>query len=551
MNPTTPNYSNAPVGSQQRSNDLLRASNQLLNSTPGIQSTVPNNLPISTTISAPSIANNQPVNIPFYNQPNTTDNLSSSVTNTLSKANTDANATSPTATIGSTNNLLQEAMKQYTTGISTQASDISKINSDAQLLDKKRAATELANSITQYDKEYRDQVQQLKQNFQGTTGGLQSELNALQDRYQNTRANMALSYQVANNDYQGAQDTAQQKIQSLKDTNAGYLDSYKAQVFAVQNSMTPLELKQADSQIRIKEANYKSVADAYSAIIQNAINNKAPSSVLNALDQASRKPGATQADLYSAAGSYGISPNSQIVQLDNGQTVVVDKNTGKVITNIGGSKGQTPVSLTGLTTEQAADPFIQKMAKTVGGKPITDAFAQKLNKGLTVLDQIGGLQTNIANTDTGPLVGLFRGKNPWDTNAQVIKAQLNAIVPNLARGVYGEVGVLTDNDIAQYSKTLPNLTSPADVRNAVLGITVDLIGKSIKQTLEVNAANQKDVSGFIDIYTQMQSTKNSILEQIPGYKGSSSASPTIAKNGDTKVYDKVTYKVINGIWTPQ
>ena len=190
------------------------------------------------------------------------------------------------------------------------------------------------------------------------------------------------------------------------------------------------------------------------------------------------------------------------------------------------SKGLTPkqqdddnVPNVTVTPEQASDPFVQKMVKTAGGKPITDSFAQKLNKGLVVLDQIGTLQTNIKDMKTGPLVGAFRGKNPWDTNAQVIKAQLNAIVPNLARGVYGEVGVLTDNDIALYSKTLPTLTSTEDIRNAVLGITVDLIGKSIKRTLEVNAANQKDVSGFIDIYTDMNATRESIFSQIPGYAG--------------------------------
>ena len=203
---------------------------------------------------------------------------------------------------------------------------------------------------------------------------------------------------------------------------------------------------------------------------------------------------------------------------DNQPMGVFDKSTGTFKSLGGGGGGSTP-NMAGLTPEQQADPFIQKMLASKGGKPITDTFAQSLNKGLNVLSQIGGLQTNVNDTDTGPIVGLFRGANPWDTNAQTIKAQLNAIVPNLARGVYGEVGVLTDNDIKNYSQTLPNLKSTEDVRNAVLGITVDLIGKSIKRTLEINAANGKDVSGFIDIYTEMTNTRDSIFSKIPGYKG--------------------------------
>lgn len=249
-------------------------------------------------------------------------------------------------------------------------------------------------------------------------------------------------------------------------------------------------------------------------LLTNALANKAPQTIINRISNAN-----SIQDAVMAAGQYATSADNQVVKLDDGSTVVVDRKTGTIVSNLGGTKTPSSINVTGLTPEQANDPFIQKMAKTAGGKPITDAFAQKLNKGLTVLDQIGGLQANIKNVETGPIVGLFKGANPWDTNAQTIKAQLNAIVPNLARGVFGEVGVLTDNDIAQYSKTLPNLKSTEDIRNAVLGITVDLIGKSIKQTLEVNAANQKDVSGFIDIYTNMQATRDSIFSQIPGYKG--------------------------------
>lgn len=164
------------------------------------------------------------------------------------------------------------------------------------------------------------------------------------------------------------------------------------------------------------------------------------------------------------------------------------------------------------------DPFIKKLLSTAGGKALTDTTIQKLDKGLTVLGQLGLLQASVQDVKTGPIKGKFKGNNPWNTNAQTIKAQLNAIIPNLARGVYGEVGVLTDNDIKTYAKTLPNLTSTEQVRNAVLYITLDMIGKSIKNTLNVNASAGRDVSNFIDIYTEMENTKNSILSTIPGAK---------------------------------
>ena len=167
-------------------------------------------------------------------------------------------------------------------------------------------------------------------------------------------------------------------------------------------------------------------------------------------------------------------------------------------------------------TRTSSDPFVNKILATKGGKAVTDTTIQKLDKGLTVLGQLGVLQANIQGEKTGPILGSFRAMNPWDTKGQTIKAQLNAVVPNLARGVYGEVGVLTDNDIKNYAKTIPNLSSTEDVRNAILYITLDMIGKSIKNTLETNAAAGRDVSGFVDIYEEMQANKNSILQTIPG-----------------------------------
>ena len=193
-------------------------------------------------------------------------------------------------------------------------------------------------------------------------------------------------------------------------------------------------------------------------------------------------------------------------------------------------------SVPGLTPEQQSDPFIQLLLNSSGGKALTDTTIQSLTKGINVLGQVGALEANVKDIETGPITGLFRGLNPWDTNAQTIKAQLNGIVPNLARGIYGEVGVLTDNDIAQYSKTLPNLTSTEDVRNAVLGITLDLIGKSIKNTLEVNAAAGRDVSGFVDVYTNMINTRDSIFSQIPGYGGEGGTKPT---SEDVTLFDSV------------
>lgn len=145
-----------------------------------------------------------------------------------------------------------------------------------------------------------------------------------------------------------------------------------------------------------------------------------------------------------------------------------------------------------------------------------DTFLTSMEKTTAVLSQIGVLQESIGGEKTGPIVGAFRAANPWDTKAQVIKAELNAIVPNLARGVYGEVGVLTDNDIKQYSKTLPTLTSTEAIRNAILYITVDQIRKNVEIKIKNQAAGQRDMSGYADVYQELKKQADDILATIPG-----------------------------------
>lgn len=186
--------------------------------------------------------------------------------------------------------------------------------------------------------------------------------------------------------------------------------------------------------------------------------------------------------------------------------------------------------------EKSGDMFGVMAGSAAYDKEVSDSFLQSMEKTISVMGQLGVLQENIAGTDTGPIVGAFRGKNPWDTNAQTIKAQLNAIVPNLARGVYGEVGVLTDNDIRTYSKTIPTITSTDSVRDAVLFITIDMIKRNIETKVKTQAAGQRDMSKFAGIYEQVENTANEILGTIPG---SVPGVPSTIRGGGSTLSDKV------------
>lgn len=380
------------------------------------------------------------------------------------------------------------------------------VTEEQKIPEKLQAITDIDNEIAAMDREYELARRRIQDNADGKLrGAVDADLRVLQKDYLERKADKSLIKAAANSDLTTAYEIIDQKLDLEFGGAEDELKIRKEQLEIMKPLMDKEQAKQAQEfelflgeRERIltqQREDAKLLEQSKAQAIQLAASQNAPSSVLNAIKSATDMAG-----VWSAAGQYGgdiLARQKQLLDI---------------------AKSQKELSKT-TATGASDDPFLQSLLDTSGGKALTDTTIQKLDKGLTVLGQLGVLQANIENIKTGPIAGAFKGANPWDTEGQTIKAQLNAVVPNLARGIYGEVGVLTDNDIRTYSQTLPNLKSTEEIRNAVLYITLDMIGKSIKNTLSVNAAAGRDVSGFVDIYTEMENTKNSILSGIPNAGG--------------------------------
>ena len=202
------------------------------------------------------------------------------------------------------------------------------------------------------------------------------------------------------------------------------------------------------------------------------------------------------------------------IKLDNGKTLIWDKKTGEIVKDLGGQTGGGGIGgLDGIAGDGDIS-FTDILAASRGGKQPVAAERQSLTKSFQVINQIEQLQSSIKDENTGPIMGIIRSNNPYDTKAQKIKAQLTSIIPILARGVFGEVGVLTDADVQLYAQTLPNLKSTTDVRNAVIGMTLKTVQRSIENQLEVLAASGIDVSGFANKYKTLKGTVDSIESSL-------------------------------------
>lgn len=133
---------------------------------------------------------------------------------------------------------------------------------------------------------------------------------------------------------------------------------------------------------------------------------------------------------------------------------------------------------------------------SIGGKSLTQGEKERLLKYEMTSDQLKDLENMIMDTTTDPLLGILRNNIPYDDKAKAIKAKITSLVPSLARGVYGEVGVLTDSDVERYTQTLPNLKSTSEQKEMLIDMTQRMLQRGTEQILKNLASGGNDVSSY-------------------------------------------------------
>ncbi len=171
-----------------------------------------------------------------------------------------------------------------------------------------------------------------------------------------------------------------------------------------------------------------------------------------------------------------------------------------------------------------------------GGRFLTQGELKPITDIQTIIGQAENITKLINSVDTGPIVGIVKSANPYDTKAQEMKAAITAIVPKLARGVYGEVGVLTDADIENYSRTIANLKNTNDVNKAVMAMTLDIATRSLANQLNSLSAGGRDVSRFESIYQGMNDKASKLKSEL-GVGTASESQPATFTSKSGKTYN--------------
>lgn len=290
---------------------------------------------------------------------------------------------------------------------------------------------------------------------------------------------------------------------------------YKQQLELIKPYLDSAEKKQAAKQeiklnMALKEIDR--VSDFQKTILNNAISNNAPQSVLSAINKAT-----TVDEVVKAGGGFLQNAKEKLeLQKIRGDIALNSIQYQKILQDINDARAV----IQGTTGDPALDVILG--STRYGKQNLSEGQLEKIQQATGALSSLESLQALLSQgkdgiSTTGPLKGKLRqvltliGK---DASAAAVNATIQGLIPTVARGVFGEVGVLTDADIANYKKTLPNLTSSEDQNKLVSVIMYDVLSRSVGNVLMTNAQNQVNVSNFASTYANTKNTVNRLKSEL-------------------------------------
>jgi hypothetical protein len=190
-------------------------------------------------------------------------------------------------------------------------------------------------------------------------------------------------------------------------------------------------------------------------------------------------------------------------------------------------------------------------------KPLTDAESKKLTDIRSAAFTIRRIQRaaqNLSQMKRGPISGFLSGKNPYDADVTQLENLINQVVPGMARGVFNEVGVLTDSDVERYRKMLPNIRTNPKVGEIIINELIDKIQSAWFLSLDTYEKNNRNIGRFDPLLTFEE------LSGVPGvkdrennrgYTSPSGPTPPPSRRGGTVQLDDGTQVEISVEEEPQ
>ncbi len=356
-----------------------------------------------------------------------------------------------------------------------------------------------------------------KQGIGQNTGGLtEADIAGFGEQIDRRIASKNLALSAEGLALQGNLAAAKSAIESSVDAKYAPIEAkYKAILEYNKLNETALgreaEKQQQRANAKLKELEAKKKAEEeIGLMIAEAIPN-APEDVISRAKKLSES-GASKLAVAQTLGKYGGDYLGDLVkrtsiaknQAEYDKTIAEIKALKTPVTN------PAPVGSNAHSTNSWVNSAVNKESLSAGER-------EKISKSFAVVGQLGNLATALQKDQTsffGGKVREIKASLGADADAGTIQAQITALVPQVARGVFGEVGVLTDADIANYKKVIGNLTAPNAQNAAVTAMTLTALRNGVKSQLDTAAASKLDVSRFVPLYQDLTNQINTVNDEI-------------------------------------
>lgn len=370
----------------------------------------------------------------------------------------------------------------------------------------KKQYDEYSSQLEQEQLRYRREADRIREQNPGgmLSSGLNYTLQELERKSLSKQADIAILGNAAGRRYDTAVSIAKNKVEMLLAPKKAELEGLKY----IQENNKGFQTAEFSNLLNKKNQEYNAEQKKLETIenikieaVKNGFKNVAAFEGIKTVD-----------DALKIAGSSLVSPKEKL-ELEKLRGDIRKNNLDidliEAKSKLGGSTG---------------DPVLDIVSASAqyGDKRLTDSQLEKIQKAQQALGSMETLQGLLAQgkdalKTTGPLSGRTRtlvSQLGGDADAKAINATIQGLIPTVARGIFGEVGVLTDADIANYRQTVPNLTSTEAQNKLVSIIMYDVLSRSLESTLVSNAQNQTNVSGFASTYTDTKNRINTLKNEL-------------------------------------
>lgn len=365
----------------------------------------------------------------------------------------------------------------------------------------KKAYDEYVSQIESEQKALRDQTAKIKENLTGALDiGVQAQISDAERKSLSKQADLAILQNAASRRYSTAMEIAKNKVEMELAPKKAELEAYK---YIIDNNKA-FQTAEFNSILRQKEneiENEQKTKEKIESIAIEAYKNGFKGNMDGVI---------TVEDAVKKVGSFLISPMEKL-QMEKLKGDIA-KNTAEL--------ALAKQSINGTTGDPITD--IIAGSSRYGDKRLTDSQLEKIQKSMSALGSMETLQGLLSQGKdginvSGPLTGRLRtlvSQLGGDANASAINATIQGLIPTVARGIFGEVGVLTDADIANYRKTVPNLNATGQQNKLISLVMYDVLSRSLENTLVSNARNQTNVSGFVSDYQNVKSRISTLKSNL-------------------------------------